>query len=191
MKNYSKALAIFLAIVFLLTSTTILAQDESTEAGGYIILGAIVLLIWIFMYINRPQQEKEQEKAEKEELPVLPDFFVCNRWIDKNQDGRGDFNEFEGVKSKFRAHEDITFVANIRKPFGTIIYYKLLRPDGVTHQYGVAHWERKDFQAYEPSVFDLTFSARSLAKEGGVGAWRMEWYVEGHYVGKSEATIRW
>ena len=111
-------------------------------------------------------------------------FFVCNRWVDKDQNGSISRDEWEGIKSRFRINEGyITFVAYIKQPTGTKISRLLRSPDGTISE------RDENFQSYKTTIFKPSFQVRDLIEMGGEGLWRMEWFVEGQYVGKSEATI--
>jgi len=58
-------------------------------------------------------------------------FFVANKWVDRDQDGRLDYNEWVGRnKSDYRPYEDIVFVAEIRRPVGSRGSWRLYAPDG-------------------------------------------------------------
>ncbi|MCM8805576.1 MAG: hypothetical protein NC825_02440 [Candidatus Omnitrophica bacterium] len=114
--------------------------------------------------------------------PARPDFFACNYWIDKNQNGKIEDDEWEGIKFDFRESEHISFVAYFYQKPGTPLSFKLIAPDGSVYK------EKTLKQTAKKTVWCQEYEARDLVKECGEGVWNMEWYVEGRIV--NITTIR-
>lgn len=64
----------------------------------------------------------------------LDDFFLCEEWVDSNQDGAGGTDEFKGIKSDFRLDEDVAviFVSSWRQDVGLPWTFELVNPSGET-----------------------------------------------------------
>lgn len=99
------------------------------------------------------------------------DFFACNYWIDRNQDGKIDIDEWEGIKDCFLENEHISFVAYFRQKPGTSISFKLIAPDGSLYR------EKSLKQTAKITIWCQEYEAKNLIGEKGSGIWKMEWYA--------------
>jgi len=105
---------------------------------------------------------------------VLPDFFICNQWVDKNNDSLIDDDEYIGIKNSFNPDTDslITFVSYFYDSKGKEIRLKLYKPDGSVYRDKTAEVE------YEPThVHRWWFTAKNLAAET-TGIWTAKWYLD-------------
>ncbi len=119
---------------------------------------------------------------EKTSFQYGPDFFVCNYWIDRNQDRKVDIDEWEGVKDDFNEREHISFVGYFRQKIGTPISFKLFAPDGSLYR------EKFSKQTAKTTIWCQEFEAEKLVSEKGCGIWKVEWYAAGEIV--NITTIR-
>ncbi|MCM8815900.1 MAG: hypothetical protein NC913_00050 [Candidatus Omnitrophica bacterium] len=100
-----------------------------------------------------------------------PDFFSCNYWIDRNQDGKIAIDEWEGVKDCFFENEHVCFVAYFRQKPGTPLSFRLISPDGTVHS------EKKLKQTAKTTIWCQEYEARNLVRAKGYGIWKVEWYA--------------
>jgi hypothetical protein len=114
---------------------------------------------------------------------TVPDFFVCNQWVDKNQNGIMEIPEFENVKNSFRSYEKITMVGVFHKPIGTNIGYKVYSPDGSVIEDG------NTTQTYLDFCWQMSETARYFLSKGSPGLWKVEWYIEGILVNVTQFNI--
>jgi hypothetical protein len=83
--------------------------------------------------IRRDNQGKENKTQNKINNPYnYPRTFLCNRWVDRNNDGYSEFSEFEGLdKSVFTMDEPIGIFAYFAKSEGNKRYaIKVFNPKG-------------------------------------------------------------
>ncbi|MCX7705353.1 MAG: hypothetical protein N2115_03740 [bacterium] len=113
---------------------------------------------------------------EKKEILYTPDFFSCNYWIDRNQNGKIEIDEWEGIKDCFLEKEHISFVAYFRQKPGTPLSFKLIAPDGSIYR------EKQLRQTAKTTIWCQEYEARDLINERGQGVWRMEWYASDRLV---------
>ena len=105
-------------------------------------------------------------------LADLPDAFACNEWFDRDQNGMVAAQEFEGIKSTFSYFEELSFVARYDSGVGALITWRLFGPERTVLRQGSAtgRWDR----GYRM----VRFEVGSLIDQGGLGDYRMEWYLE-------------
>ena len=113
----------------------------------------------------------------------LPRFFAANRWVDKNQNGRAERDEFEGVKSEFSGSERVTFIVALNDLVGAQVQGVVKAPNGATTS--TVH----ETQAFANQFLRMEFLVQDLIAEQGPGVWTVEWYVQGNYAGASRATL--
>ena len=114
---------------------------------------------------------------------TVPNFFTCNQWVDSNQDGIISDWEFQGVKSQFRTYEPITLVAKFFGKKGANIGYKIKNPSGKIME------EETSTAPYDNSVWKSTIEGRKLKEMGGVGEYKIEWYLENNVVNVTNFTL--
>ena len=113
-----------------------------------------------------------------------PHFFACNRWVDSNNDGIYDFNEFENIKSTFHSSETVLFVGFITSlPSGSKIRFRLYAPDGLLiHEFT------------EPTLFKGTllhaeYSVMELISNKSTGVWDAVWDIEDEVVAETQVNL--
>ncbi|MCM8763757.1 MAG: hypothetical protein NC830_00090 [Candidatus Omnitrophica bacterium] len=105
-----------------------------------------------------------------------PDFFVCNYWIDRNQNKKIEIEEWEGIKDFFLENEHISFVAYFRQKSGTPLSFRLFAPDGSLYR------EKFLKQTAKTTIWCQEYEARDLINNKGTGMWKIEWYAGGQLV---------
>jgi hypothetical protein len=112
-----------------------------------------------------------------------PDFFACTDRVDKDVDRTVTADEWIGIKSSFRAHENILFVGYLREGLGSPYSWRLVGPGAEEVRAGAGT------QNYRVHVSWLRYSVRSLINQGGEGTWRMEWYQGGDLIGSIRVIL--
>jgi hypothetical protein len=112
-----------------------------------------------------------------------PNFFACNQWIDTNQDGLYDANEFQNIKNSFRSYENIIFIGRFYKPVGTMLKYKIFTPAGSVLM------EDSHASTFNPAIFGFSSSVRDLLSGGTPGVWKVQWFVEDILVNETLVTL--
>lgn len=119
----------------------------------------------------------------KPEISYGPDFFSCNYWIDRNQDGKTDIDEWEGIKDCFLENEHISFVAYFRQKPGTPLSFRLISPDRTVYS------EKTLKQTAKTTIWCQEYDAKDLINSKGHGVWTMEWYVRDQLVNITSVKI--
>ena len=123
------------------------------------------------------------EVAMTEFIPQTLDFFTANGWVDKDNDGLIDRDEFEGTKSSFSSRESITFVGIFYKSVGNYGSRRLFSPGGQVIDEG-------KFTVSSGTYFErVPYKVKDLLDKGGSGRWRMEWYMEGVLINTTYARL--
>ena len=117
---------------------------------------------------------------------TVPEFFACNKWEDKDKNGRISDDEWKGIKNAFRTSEDIMFVAYVTAPIGTKVACKFLSPMGEA-----VYQVEDDVTVYkETNIFQRgTDKVKNWIDKGGPGLWVMEWYVNGELANRTEVSL--
>ncbi|HOK80886.1 MAG TPA: hypothetical protein PKW86_09465 [bacterium] len=108
--------------------------------------------------------------------PSHPDFFVCNWCVDRNQNGKIDDGEWEGIKDDFRECEHISFVGYFHQKPGTELAFKLIGPDGSIYK------QKSLKQTAKTTIWCQEYEAKDLVNACGAGMWTIEWYAGGKLV---------
>ena len=110
-------------------------------------------------------------------------FFICNYWVDRDQDGETALNEFVGIKNQFRANESVTLVGILIGHQGsrltTRLYNgenRLVNTDNMT-------------LPFESSVYKLEFGPWELVNKGGQGLYQVQWYINDNMVNVNKFNI--
>src|SRR3989344_6871479 len=110
-------------------------------------------------------------------------FFVCNYWLDKDQDSKVDDDEFVGVKDSFRASEEVTLVAEVYNRKGDVMTAKVISGKGKLV------YERRAVIPCETCNRKYTITPWFLYNEGGVGTYTVKWEINGTRVGINTFTL--
>ena len=107
-----------------------------------------------------------------------PDFFACNYWEDKNDDGYMGREEFVGIKNTFSVEDDtsITCVSYWHNSKGKIITIKIFDPKGYIWSDDTTTVEED-----ETYIYYWNFNTLSMASEGGLGNWTVKWYLDDEF----------
>ena len=153
-------------------------MSPSRRQIGTSALGGLIVLVTIIGCAAPPVVVEEPPAAH-------PDFFVANRWIDRDRSGGADYWEFEGAnKWTFRSDESVTFVSRIQGNVGSTVSWELHAPDGQLVNQGASEqrWDSTWRRGYEGPVI-------GLLDEGGSGVWWVQWFINGQPAGKSAANL--
>lgn len=114
------------------------------------------------------------------------DFFVCNKWVDKNKDKIQDRDEFVGEKSSFELKKDatITAVSFWRNKKDKKIAVKIFAPSGKI-------WYTSNATVNTEPVFVhySTFNIDKMAGKDRFGKWTVKWYLDGAFEKSINFTI--
>ncbi len=121
--------------------------------------------------------------AGKYREPVVPGFFACTGWNDKNQDGIRDFVEFQDIKDIFRSNENVMFVGHFEVPVGSIIKLQIIAPDRSVYK------ELTFKQEKQASVFFWKQSVRFLVSNKLPGMWKGNWFANDQPVTTTLVTL--
>lgn len=141
------------------------SKDSDDLKALKIIGGSLALLFVISQLI--PDDEPENE---------VPDFFICNYWEDKNQDGVASHDEYIGINNQFRAHEKITVVARITGKRGGNLK-RIVR-----NAANKIVFEDVKVIPYDNSVLRISFEPRELYNLGGIGKYAVEWHLNNNLI---------
>ena len=113
-----------------------------------------------------------------------PHFFACNRWIDRNEDGKYDAYEFENIKDTFHSSETVLFVAFFKNlPTGSAVTFMLFAPDGsLFHEF-------TQLQVFKSTLYRSEYSAGDLISRKSTGVWAGVWEVEGEEIAETDVSL--
>jgi hypothetical protein len=126
----------------------------------------------------------EEEKPETHKTHS----FVCSNWIDSNNDGFTDADEFVDVgKKDFRRGETVTFVLSTSDtPIGAEIEMILFPPG-----YEKSNISYKTHTLYKDNIQRYGFAVGvDLIDRYGVGQYHVQWYVNRNLVSRDDITVR-
>jgi hypothetical protein len=111
-------------------------------------------------------------------------FFACATWVDRNQDGKYDYYEFENIKDTFHSSEKVLFVGFFHDlPAGSNLRFRLYAPDG-----SLVH-EENQIQLFNVALFHPEYSVSDLISERSSGVWEAVWDVEDEVVADIEVKL--
>jgi hypothetical protein len=113
-----------------------------------------------------------------------PQFFACNRWVDRNNDGIYDYYEFENIKNTFHSSENVLFVGFFKAlPAGSKLHFQLFAPDGVLV-----------YEFTQPTLFKRTllraeYSVMELIAKKSTGIWDAVWELEDDIIAETQVNL--
>ncbi len=140
------------------------------------------------------------------EISTVDNFFACNHWVDENQNGMVEPDEWFGIKEHFRPNETITFVAYINQGVGTEFKYELHNPDN-----NIPDLTRRparkgpatptistETTKFDQSVIRAEYLVRDLigcptlgsSVVSPAGDWKMYWYIENTLVNITQVSLK-
>ncbi len=157
---------------------------------------------WVF---NVPLSQ--HRNASTQPLPdAVPTFFACNHWVDANQNGSVDPDEWRGIKNHFRPNETITFVAYIDKGVGIKFRYDLRDPNNnrpdLTLQTALNGLSTPTLSTetakFNKGAIRVEYSVRDLigcptgptTPASPAGDWKMYWYIEDILVNITKVSLK-
>jgi hypothetical protein len=115
-----------------------------------------------------------------------PDFFACNKWVDKDDDNKEDRDEYIGIKSSFYLNTDttITFVSYWYNKQDSIMKMEVISPDNKV-------WNKSTVTIKSGSTYihRSEFKVKTLTSKKGFGTWKVKWYLNDHFVDSISVDI--
>lgn len=110
-------------------------------------------------------------------------MFTCNKWKDLNKDDGFDYpEEFEGMKIRYDKNEALTMIASWFNYSAEKVAVKLISPKGLEEITEIGITKNK-------TSFGLETETKLLSETYGLGKFRVELYLDGKMMGKTEFEI--
>lgn len=103
-------------------------------------------------------------------------FFVCNYWQDKNQDGMVSNEEYLGIKDQFRSNEWVTFIGEINGKQGANLSIKVWNGEGRLIR------NETSIVAFGNYVQKVEYEPWQLYNLGGAGRYTVSWYLNDNLI---------
>ncbi len=107
-------------------------------------------------------------------------YFACQDWVDSNLDGRVGYEEFVGLKDRFRADEPITF------------FSRVFNRDGRTVSFRVLHEGKDSFPVISIPVKDRDYVITRRFDPGELkkpGIYEGVWEIDGLEIGYTRIEV--